>query len=174
MGSVESYKRSTKCPEKIHWCSGETTRGNGNRPRFYFHLRFVEAGGQSCRVDSSGPERVEDLAQLIVRLKDTYGVSDSEIARRIDVSPATVNAWVHRKRGGQRGPAREKLQALAREFPKFTEAEIFAAAGRKTPGPLSPQAEERVQELYRELTAEQQTIIETQMRALVEMNRTQQ
>jgi transcriptional regulator with XRE-family HTH domain len=126
-------------------------------------------------VDSSGPERVEDFAQLLTRLKDTYNnVSDSEIARRIGVSPATVNAWVHRKRGGTRGPARETLQALAREFPKFTEAEIFAAVGRKTPGPLSPDAEERVQELFRELTAEQQETVETQIRALADKNRSEQ
>lgn len=124
-------------------------------------------------MESSEPARAEDLAQLITRLMDTYSVSGSEIARRIDVSPATVNAWIHRKRGGTRGPARETLQALAREFPKFTEAEIFAAVGRRTPGPLSPDAETRVQELYRELTAEQQSIIEAQMRAVVEMNRSE-
>lgn len=129
---------------------------------------------QSCPVSNSEPERVEDFAQLLVRLKDTYTVSDSEIARRIDVSPATVNAWVHRKRGGARGPARDILVAIARAFPKITEAEIFAAVGRKAPGPLSPDAEERVQELYRELTAEQQSIVETQLRALVEMNRSEQ
>lgn len=127
---------------------------------------------QSCRVDSSGPERVEDFAQLLTRLKDTYGnVSDSEIARRIGVSPATVNSWVHRKRGSARGPAREILQALAREFPKFTEAEIFAAVGRKTPGPVSPDGEARIQNLYRELTADQQEDFEAQMTAVVERNR---
>jgi transcriptional regulator with XRE-family HTH domain len=119
-------------------------------------------------------QRTEDLAQLLARLKDTYGVSDSEISRRIGVAPATVNAWVHRKRGTGRGPNRDKLRALAAAFPKFTEAEIFAAAGRETPGPLSPEAEQRIIELYRGLTEEQQRVIEAQLRAVNELNRTGQ
>lgn len=119
------------------------------------------------------PERVEDLAQLIARLKDKHQVSESEIARRIGVSAQAVNGWANRTRGGKRGPNRESLRRLHDAFPDFTEAEIFAAAGRRAPGPLSPEAEERIQELYRDLTAEQQAIVETQMRALVEMNRTQ-
>ncbi|WP_069630840.1 helix-turn-helix domain-containing protein [Streptomyces niveus] len=113
----------------------------------------------------------EDLAQLLTRLKDKHKVSESEIARRIDVSPATVNNWVHRKRGTGRGPNPEKLKALHRAFPDFSEDEIFAAAGRKTPGPLAPEAEERILGLVRELTAEQQQFTETQLRALVEGNR---
>lgn len=119
-------------------------------------------------------ERTEDLAQLLARLKSEYDVNESEISRRIGVSPATVNAWVHRKRGTGRGPNREKLIALAREFPKFTEAEIFAAAGRESPGPYDEDAEARVLELYRGLTEEQQRAKVVEMRALNEMNRTGQ
>ncbi|MFD4855062.1 XRE family transcriptional regulator [Streptomyces atratus] len=113
----------------------------------------------------------EDLAQLLARLKDEYAVSESEIARRISVSAATVNNWVRRKRGTGRGPNPEKLKALHREFPKFSEDEIFAAAGRKTPGPLTPAAEERLLELFRGLTAEQQEIKELELRALNQYNR---
>ncbi|MFJ2733721.1 XRE family transcriptional regulator [Streptomyces sp. NPDC087317] len=119
-------------------------------------------------------ERTEDLAQLLARLKDTYRVSDSEIARRIGVAPATVNSWVHRKRGTGRGPNKDKLRALAAAFPKFTEAEIFAAAGRESPGPLSPDAEARILELWRGLTEEQQRSKEVELKALNEMNRTGQ
>ncbi|MFC8986908.1 XRE family transcriptional regulator [Streptomyces sp. NPDC057115] len=120
-------------------------------------------------------ERTEDLAQLLARLKSEYDVNESEIARRIGVAPATVNAWVHRRRGaGGRGVKRESLQALAREFPKFTEDQIFRAAGRESPGPLSPESEARVLELYRELTEEQQRLVEAQMRAVADMNRTGQ
>ncbi|MEU6012041.1 helix-turn-helix domain-containing protein [Streptomyces sp. NPDC047453] len=115
--------------------------------------------------------RTEDLAQLLARLKDTYGVTDSEISRRIGVAPATVNSWVHRKRGTGRGPNRDKLRALSQAFPKFTEAEVFAAAGRESPGPLSPDAEARIIELWRGLTAEQQRAKEVEMRALNDMNR---
>lgn len=120
------------------------------------------------------PEHTEDLAQLIARLKDTYNVNESEIARRIGVAPATVNSWTRRTRGGKRGVRPETLRALAAAFPKFTEDEIFRAAGRQSPGPLSPDAEGRVLELYRSLTAEQQRMIEAQMRAVTELNQTGQ
>jgi len=119
-------------------------------------------------------ERTEDLAQLLARLKSEYDVNESEIARRIGVAPATVNAWVHRKRGTGRGPKREALQALAREFPKFTEDVIFRAAGRTSPGPYDEEAEVRIIELYRGLTAEQKRNKEVEMRALNELNRTGQ
>lgn len=119
-------------------------------------------------------ERTEDLAQLLARLKDTYNVSESEIARRIGVAASTVNSWTNRTRGGKRGARPEKLRALAEAFPKFTEDEIFAAAGRETPGPLSPEAESRILELWRGLTEDQQRAKEVEMRALNEMNRTGQ
>jgi transcriptional regulator with XRE-family HTH domain len=120
------------------------------------------------------PERTEDLAQLITRLKDTYNVNESEIARRIGVAPATVNSWTRRTRGGKRGVRPETLRALAAAFPKFNEDEIFRAAGRQSPGPLSPEAEARVLALYRSLTEEQQRMIEVQMRAVTELNQTGQ
>jgi transcriptional regulator with XRE-family HTH domain len=120
------------------------------------------------------PERTEDLAQLLARLKDEYDVNESEIARRIGVAPATVNSWTRRTRGGKRGVRPETLRALAAAFPKFSEDEIFQAAGRQSPGPLSPEAESRVLELYRALTDEQQRMIEAQLRAVTEMNRTGQ
>ncbi len=109
----------------------------------------------------------EDLAQLLARLKDEYGVNDSQIAAAIGVSISTVNTWVHRKRQ----PRPDALRALAAAYPKFTEDQIFAAAGRKTPGPLSRTAEERLLELFRGLTAEQQEIKELELRALNEHNR---
>ncbi|WP_405544003.1 XRE family transcriptional regulator [Streptomyces phaeochromogenes] len=119
-------------------------------------------------------ERTEDLAQLLARLKSEYDVNESEIARRIGVGPSTVNSWTNRTRGSKRGVRRANAEALAREFPKFTEDEIYAAAGRQTPGPLTPEAEARILELYRGLTEEQQRAKEVEMRALNEMNRTGQ
>lgn len=122
-------------------------------------------------MDSHEQQEPEDLAQLIARLKDTYGVNNSDIARQIGVAPATVSSWVLRKRGGTRGPNKDKLRALAAAYPKFTEDEIFAAAGRETPGSLSPEARERILALIDELTEDQQEITEVQIRALVERNR---
>ncbi|MBA4865981.1 helix-turn-helix transcriptional regulator [Streptomyces sp. PSKA54] len=117
-------------------------------------------------------ERTEDLAQLLARLKSEYDVNESEIARRIGVAPATVNAWVNRKRGTGRGPNPEKLRKLAAAFPKFSEAQIFAAAGRKSPGPLSPEDEADLLELFRGLTKEQQDMMKIQARALRDSNQT--
>ncbi|MGW0552316.1 helix-turn-helix domain-containing protein [Streptomyces altiplanensis] len=109
----------------------------------------------------------EDFAQLLARLKDQYHVSDSEIARRIGVSVSTVNTWVHRKRT----PRDDALRAIAHEFPTFTEPELFAAVSRKAPGPLSPEREQRILELIRGLTAEQQEMKEIELRALNDANR---
>ncbi|NEE06910.1 helix-turn-helix domain-containing protein [Streptomyces sp. SID7499] len=119
-------------------------------------------------------ERTEDLAQLLARLKDTYNVNESEIARRIGVAPSTVNSWTNRTRGGKRGARPEKLRAIAEAFPKFTEDEIFRAAGRESPGPLTPEAEARVIELFRGLTEDQQKAKLVEMRALNELNQTGQ
>ncbi|MFF8447916.1 XRE family transcriptional regulator [Streptomyces leeuwenhoekii] len=119
-------------------------------------------------------ERPVDLAQLLALIKDAYDVTETEIARRIGVAPATVNAWVHRKRGTGRGPNPDKLRALAAAFPRYSEDTVFRAAGRKSPGPLSSDAEARIIELWRGLTEEQQRAKEVELRALNEMNRTGQ
>ena len=116
-------------------------------------------------------ERTEDLAQLLDRLKSEYGVTETEIAGKIGTGVSTVNSWVHRTRGGKRGPNREKLRALAREYPKFTEDEIFAAAGRATPGPLNPDLEAEALEYFRDLTAQQQRDHLIQMKALGQANK---
>jgi transcriptional regulator with XRE-family HTH domain len=113
-------------------------------------------------------EHGEDFAQLIKRLKDEYQVSESEIARRLDVSIATVNNWVHRRR---QAPRVATLDKIAEIFPKFTRREIFAAAGRQTPGELGPDAEQRIMENLRELTEEQQRMFDLQIRAVAEGNR---
>lgn len=118
-------------------------------------------------MDNEDATPTEDLAQLLARLKAEYGVNDSQIAAAIGASVSTVNTWVHRKRQ----PRPDALRALAAAYPKFTEDRLFAAAGRKTPGPLSATAEERLLELFRGLTAEQQEIKELELRALNEYNR---
>ncbi|MEU8885695.1 helix-turn-helix domain-containing protein [Streptomyces hydrogenans] len=116
-------------------------------------------------------ERSENLAQLIKAIRDTYDVSESEIARRIGVAPATVNSWTHGKRGGKRGPNLDKLRALAGAFPQFPEERIFAAARRAAPGPLDDDSEARVLALFRGLTEEQQRAKIIEMSALNEANK---
>lgn len=119
-------------------------------------------------------ERTENLAQLLARLKDEYGVNESEIARRIGVAASTVNSWTLGTRGGKRGVRPGSIRALAEAFPKFTVEEIARAAGREAPGPMDPDGEKRIVELYRGLTAEQKRAKEVEMRALNEMNKTGQ
>lgn len=113
-------------------------------------------------------EQGEDFAQLIKRLKDEYQVSESEIARRLDVSIATVNNWVH---GRRQAPRVATLNKIAETFPKFSRREIFAAAGRRTPGPLSADATARLLAYFEELTEEQQQAKLVEMQALAEHNR---
>ncbi|MFC8271128.1 helix-turn-helix domain-containing protein [Streptomyces sp. NPDC057271] len=110
----------------------------------------------------------EDFAQLLDRLKDSYGgLSDSEVARRLGLSNATVNLWVHRKRI----PSAKNLEAIAAAFPAFTRDELFASTQRKVPGKLGPDRAERIMRLIEGLTAEQQEFTEAQLRGLNEANR---
>lgn len=122
-------------------------------------------------VETPADERTENLAQLIKAIRDVYDVSESEIARRIGVAPATVNSWTHGKRGGKRGPNVEKLRGLAEAFPKFTEERIFAAARRAAPGPPDEDAEQRLLTFFRGLTEEQRRSKLIEMGALYESNK---
>ncbi|QDN57333.1 helix-turn-helix transcriptional regulator [Streptomyces sp. S1D4-20] len=117
-------------------------------------------------MDNAETRPAEDFPQLLKRLKEEYDVTEQEIGDAIGVHVSTVNTWVNRKRK----PRPAALRALAEAFPKFTEAELFAATDRATPGDLGPAAEERILGLIRGLTAEQQHAQEAQLRALAEWN----
>jgi transcriptional regulator with XRE-family HTH domain len=107
-----------------------------------------------------------DIADLITRIKSRHDVTETEIAKRIGVHVSTVNNWVHRKST----PRPDAIHALAREFPEHSTEEIFAAAGRKAPGRISPEVEQRLLQLFKSLTAEKQPLLESQVRGLVEHN----
>lgn len=119
-------------------------------------------------------ERDETFVQLMTALMEEYGVNESEISRAIGVHTSTVYKWTSGERGGQRGPRADALRKLAAAYPKFTEARIFAAVGRQAPGNLDEDAEARLLAYYRELTADQQQMLEVQARAVAERNRTGQ
>ncbi len=112
---------------------------------------------------------IEDFAQVLAALKDEYQANDTDVAKAVGVSSAAVGTWVHRKRK----PRRAAVVALAKAYPKFTEERLFAALGREAPGPLDAAAEDRLLELFRELTTEQQEMKEIEMRAIAERNRSQ-
>jgi transcriptional regulator with XRE-family HTH domain len=113
------------------------------------------------------PHPAEDFAQALAALKDHYKVNDSEVARRIGAHVSTVNNWAH----GKANPRSATIRALAAEFPKFTEERLFAAVGRRAPGPASPDQRERMLAIFDQLTEEQREIWEIQGQALAEHNR---
>lgn len=122
------------------------------------------------RADMDG----EDLSALIRRVQaERPELTQSEIARRLGISVSAVSNWINRKRGTSRGPNRDVLRALARVL-GVPEREVFDAVARKLPGPTSPDAEERIIELFRGLTAEQQHMVEIQLRAVYEKNQIDQ
>lgn len=117
--------------------------------------------------------QAEDLAQLLNRVMDKRGLTRTEIAHRAGVSVSIVSAWASRKRGTRRGPSHAVLERLADALGEPRER-VFAAAARKTPGPLTDDKRQAVLAVFAELTEEQQETKLVEMRALVEHNRTGQ
>jgi transcriptional regulator with XRE-family HTH domain len=117
------------------------------------------------------PQRATNLAELLERIRTLYEVTDSEIARRIGVSTSTVSTWKLGQRGNGRGPRADTLRLIAETFPEIPAAEVFSAAGRPVPGAVTKDAEQRLLDYIRELTAEQQAAFEAQLRVTVEHNR---
>lgn len=115
------------------------------------------------------PHLAEDFAQALAALRDAYDVTETEVARRIGVHVSTVNNWAH----GKANPRAGAIRSLAREFPRFTEERLFAAVGRKAPGPASPERKARILAILDQLTEEQQEIMEIQAKAIADSNRQQ-
>lgn len=116
-------------------------------------------------------EAPETFAQALAALKDTYGVSDTEVARRLEahgvkVSVAAVNTWVH----GKRLPRAAMIHALAELFPAFTYERLSAAAGNRAPAPLSADDREEVLNVLDRLTEEQRRMLLIQARAVADSN----
>jgi transcriptional regulator with XRE-family HTH domain len=123
-------------------------------------------------VEKSGPEppAEETFAQVLRALKDEYGVSDSEIARRLEAHGfnahvSTVNNWAH----GKALPRQKGLLGLVALFPKFKER-LFTAAGKRSPAPLSPDRREELLKEFDRLTEEQQQMLLIQARAVADSN----
>lgn len=113
----------------------------------------------------------ENLPQLLAALRAEYGVSEPQIAEAIGVSVSTVNTWASGKRGGKQGPRRRSLEALAAAYPKFDRERVFAAAQRRAPAPLDDEAEARLLNIFRDLTAEQRRLMVNQWAPVADENR---
>ncbi|MFI0236385.1 helix-turn-helix domain-containing protein [Streptomyces sp. NPDC016845] len=109
----------------------------------------------------------EDFAQVLADLMADYEVNGTQVAEAIGVSTSTVNTWLHRKRT----PRPEAIAKLAGRYPRYSVKRLSDAAGRKAPGPVSPDRAQRLLEIFEGLTEEQQEIMEIQARALRESNR---
>ncbi|UAJ16220.1 immunity repressor [Gordonia phage Malibo] len=72
-----------------------------------------------------GDVKTPALWSLIQAHLDEYGVTDAEFARRMGVSPQTLNSW--KKRGVRQLPARDKLEAVA-ELTRNTYSHVLDAA----------------------------------------------
>jgi len=108
----------------------------------------------------------ESFDDVLADIKDAEGVSDSEIARRMDLHVSTVNNWAN----GKALPRQNALLGLAALFPRY-KRRLFAAAGRKPTAPLTPDKRERVLNMFDRLTEEQQEIMLIQGEALGDANR---
>ncbi|QFG13473.1 immunity repressor [Gordonia phage Powerball] len=72
-----------------------------------------------------GDVKTPALWSLIQAHLDEYGVTDAEFARRMGVSPQTLNSW--KKRGVRQLPSRDKLESVA-ELTRNTYAHVLDAA----------------------------------------------
>lgn len=113
------------------------------------------------------PEPAEEtFAQVLAALKSEYGVNDSEISRRIGAHVSTVNNWAN----GKANPRPAAVRTLAAEFPKFTEARLFAALGKRPPAPLRADEREQLLDVFDRLTEEQRQILFIQASAVADSN----
>jgi predicted transcriptional regulator len=51
-------------------------------------------------------------AEMVQRLVEHYGVSQSEVAKRLNVSRAAISQYISRKRGGNRLPISGELDTM--------------------------------------------------------------
>ena len=108
----------------------------------------------------------ETFPQALAALKDDYRVSEPKIAERIGVHVSTVNNWAN----GKASPRPAAIRDLAREFPRFTEARLFASVGKRAPAPLSPNRRDAVLKAFDRLTTEQQEMLIIQANAVADSN----
>lgn len=107
------------------------------------------------------PVRGEDLAALLKRLLAEKDKSQAWLAAETGIPLATINAWIVGRRAPKGTAGTESLRKLA-EALGSTPKEMFEATGRRAPGPLSQEREEKLLRIYRALSTEgQRALIQT-------------
>ncbi|MYU22897.1 helix-turn-helix domain-containing protein [Streptomyces sp. SID8352] len=109
----------------------------------------------------------ETFAQVLAELMVHYNASQSDVARAIEASPSTVSTWIN----GRKVPRDEAIRRLAQAFPQYSLTRLTAAAGRRAPAPLGPDAKARLLSVFDRLTQEQQEMLEIQAKALADSNK---
>ncbi|MFB8772159.1 helix-turn-helix domain-containing protein [Streptomyces broussonetiae] len=108
----------------------------------------------------------ETFAQALAALKDEYGVKEPAISDAVGVHVSTVNNWAN----GKAIPRAKYIRALAAAYPKFTEARLFAAAGKRPPAPFRADEREEVLDVFDRLTREQRRMLLLQANAVADSN----
>jgi transcriptional regulator with XRE-family HTH domain len=107
------------------------------------------------------PDGGEDLAALLKRLLAEKDKSQAWLAAETGIPLATINAWIVGRRTPKGAAGTEALRKLA-EVLGSTPKEMFEATGRRAPGPLSQEREEKLLRIYRGLSTEaQRALIQT-------------
>lgn len=115
----------------------------------------------------TGDRQAEGMAALLKRVMAQTGMTQSEIAERSEIPLATVNAWITGRRSPGKGPkAATMLRRLADVLPGVTVKDVFEAAGRTVPGPVTPEGQQLILDLYRTLSPGRQKLAEQMLRAL--------
>lgn len=139
-----------------------------SRHTFYFHLRKVESGRQSCRVETPNiqPADGETFAQVLAELKQHYDVREPAIAERINVHVSTVNNWAN----GKSLPRPKYIHALSQAYPAFAKDRLEKAAGKSAPAPQSAEDREEVLRVWDRLYEDQRKMMLLQAKAVADAN----
>lgn len=105
------------------------------------------------------------------RVLDETGATLAEVHRSTRIPYKTLDHWMARRRKPDTSrEASERLRALADCLAQIqrragvepvTAAQVFEAAGRQVPGPLSAEREREIWERYRDLTAGNRAAVDT-------------
>lgn len=109
----------------------------------------------------------ETLPALLRRVIDESGLTQKGLAERSGVPLATLNAWYSGRRSPKNTPqAKAQLRSLAEHLPGVNVRELFEAVGQQVPGELSPDAEQRILDLYRGLSSGRRKIVDQVVESL--------
>lgn len=117
------------------------------------------------------PVSGEDLAALLKRLLAEKEKSQAWLAAETGIPLATINAWIVGRRAPKGAAGTESLRKLAAALGS-TPREMFEATGRRAPGPLSQEREEKLLRIYRGLSMEAQRALIQTAEALARVPRT--